>query len=287
MTQAAARPKRSWWMDKRHVLHCYSSSRDDCLVSSLVDLPEVSGFYDAELGRATKQINRLLDAVAKRKPPGMEPSLIVVEDRPFLAWTQPSRVGPDQDGAIGPDHDPDTIRQALRLKVEEVARGKKRSYILGTSGTVYCYPSQRGGCVIDKFWESLDAATGSFHDADMAEATLQVNAVLDRLKEARDPGRGLSFISVENALLLVLTEPGIGPDDEPPVIREALGLKDSPNQPPMWWAGEWWDGGAYSVGAVVSYRGGAYTCVNPVEAGPNDPPPADFKRWQPIIPASH
>ena len=39
MAQAASMPKRSWWIDKRHVLHCYASSRADCRVTSLVDLP--------------------------------------------------------------------------------------------------------------------------------------------------------------------------------------------------------------------------------------------------------
>jgi hypothetical protein len=144
---------RSWWMDKRHRAHCYSSSRADCTFSSLVDLPEISGFYDVEVGRATKQINRIFQGLVDRRPPDLELSAIIVEGRPLLAWTQPSRGGPDEDGTIGPDHDPDTIRRALRLKSEIWGTGvpwplpHKRSYILVSPPPhVYCYASPIDNC---------------------------------------------------------------------------------------------------------------------------------------------
>ena len=225
MTQAAAMAKRSWWIDKRHVLHCYSSSRADCRVTTLVDLPEVSGFYDPELGRATTEINRHLHALAKGKPRGKEPSVIVVEGGPLLAWTEPSKVGPDEDGAIGPDDHPGTIRKALRLKAKR-AGGHKRSWVM-LDHKVWCYASPAGDCVVSKFWESLDATEGSFHDPYLAEVTREVNAILDKLREAKGSDRGLSLISVENGLLLMWTEPGgIGPGDEPHIIQQHLGLKD-------------------------------------------------------------
>jgi hypothetical protein len=89
---------------------------------------------------------------------------------------------------------------------------------------VWCYANPRGDCVVSKFWESLDATEDSFHDPYLAEVTREVNAILDKLREAKDPRGGLSLISVENALLLTRTESGIGPDDEPEVIRKNLRL---------------------------------------------------------------
>ena len=222
---AAAVAKRSWWIDKHHVLHCFSSPANDCCVISLVDLPEVSGFYDPELGRATQEINGVFAALAKRKRQGRELAVIVVEGRPLLAWTQPSRVGPDEDGAIGPDDDPDTIRQALRLKG---AAAEKRSYVV-SDHRACCYKSPAGDCVVSKFGESVEAP-GSFYDPDVARSTKEANGILDKLREAKDSDSELSFILVERALLLIWTQPGIGPDSEPRLIRQALGLRASLGQ---------------------------------------------------------
>jgi hypothetical protein len=56
-------PKRSWWYDKKHVVHCYPSPRDDCHYH-IVAVPPTSDIYDAELGRATKRINGILEELA-------------------------------------------------------------------------------------------------------------------------------------------------------------------------------------------------------------------------------
>ncbi len=225
MAQAAAMAKRSWWIDKHHVLHCYSSSRADCRVTSLVDLPEISDFYDPELGRATEEINRVFAGLAERRRPYVEPSVIVVERRPLLAWTLPSRVGPDEDGAVGPSHDPDTIRQALRLKAGKGGTGHRRSWIM-VDKKVWCYANPAGNCVVSRFWEP-DAEEGSFHDADLAAATKEINATLDAIRAIKDRRGEPSFVSVDDALLLVRTEPAtVGPDDEPHLIRRALGVSD-------------------------------------------------------------
>ena len=126
--------------------------------------------------------------------------MIVVEGRPFLAWTQPNKGSPDdEDGAVGPDDDPDTIREALGLRPVTGAKGHKRACVMVDS-KVWCYASPSATCVVGKFWESLEAAPESFHDADLAGATMQVNAILDRLREAKQPGSALSFLLVENAL---------------------------------------------------------------------------------------
>jgi hypothetical protein len=216
-------PKRSWWMDKKHVVHCYTSPRDDCLYH-VVAVPPTSGFYDAKLAQATDQISGILDGLSGQERPDMNPSVIVANGAPFLAWTQPSRVGPDEDGAITPDDDPDTIRRALGLKMESAARKKPkpRAYIIHSGTVVSCYPSDTRGCVISKFWESLDVKDGSFHDDDMADATLKLNKILDGVSPDRNP----SFLAIGGALALVWTEPGVGPEEDPEVIWRALGLND-------------------------------------------------------------
>jgi len=223
-------PKRSWWYDKKHVVHCYSSPRDDCHYH-IVAVPSTSDIYDAELGRATKRINGILEELSQQNRPARRPSLIIVDSRPFLAWTQPSRGGPDEPGVLGPDDKPATLTKALQLDVTGGRRRrprppkpKKRAYIIGGTGNVYCYPNDRGGCVLSRLWESAEVKAGSFHDSDMADATLQVNAVLDFVGEGQGQSTSPSFIVIGGALGLVWTEPGLGPDDDPQDIRQALGL---------------------------------------------------------------
>ena len=222
-------PKRSWWRDKKKIIHCYANPADDCSYH-IVSLPQSSAAYDAELGRATKEINGILDELADKNSPSRKASLILVNSGVFLTWTQPSRGGPDEPGAIGPGDDPAKIQKALSLtmsrrKKPKPPKPKPRDYILGSSGTAYCYPSNRSRCVLGRLWESDDVAPGGFHDSDMAEATLQVNAILDFVSNGQDPRRSPSFIAIGGALALVWTEPGIGPDDDPQDIRQALGLR--------------------------------------------------------------
>lgn len=198
-------------------------------------MPRTSELHDAELARATKRINGILEELTQQSPPGRRPSLIIVDSRPFLAWTQPSRGGPRETGALGPDAKPATLAQALQLdatgdrrrrpRPPRPPRPKKRSYIIGGSGHVYCYPNDRGGCVLSRLWESAAVKAGSFHDSAMAEATVQVNAILDFVGEGKDPSRSPSFIVIGGALALVWTEPGFGPDDDPQDLRHALGLR--------------------------------------------------------------
>lgn len=212
-----AEAKRSWWIDKKHILHCYASSKNDCFSSALLDLPEIAGFYDPDLGYATQQINRILSALANRARPGLKLSVIAVGGGPLLAWTQPSKAGPDE-GTIGPDDDPATIRQALRVKPG--GGGKKRTYVIDPKTKIaICFESSAADCVRSLFWNSVDTAA----EADLQDATRKVNAVLDGLRHTK--GRGeLSFVVVDSALLLLWTQPGIGSDAEPDVIRHVLGL---------------------------------------------------------------
>jgi hypothetical protein len=212
-------PKRSWTKD-HGVVRCFSSPAGDCLVWTLVDLPEVSDFYDPELGRGTQEMNRVFHAHAEARR-GMELAVIVVLGGPMLVWIQPGKGGPNEDGAVGPNDDPETIRQAFGLTATKGA--KKLDYTMTGPHEVVCFTSNVSKCVVSKFWEPV-GTTGSFYDADLARATREANAILDGLRAATGPRRELSFIVVGNALLLIWTHPGIGSGDEPHVIRQALGL---------------------------------------------------------------
>jgi hypothetical protein len=66
-----------------------------------------------------------------------------------------------------------------------------------------------------------------FHDAELAQATKEINAVLSRLEKGnKDSGRKLSLIEFQNRHLLVWAEYGaVGPYDDEATIIEALGLK--------------------------------------------------------------
>lgn len=219
---------RSWWISKKHVAYCYASTSGDCHVTSLWESFDetAASFYDADLARATREINDILTAIRERNSGGKELSFIVAMNRPFLAWTTPSSTGPDEPGTIGPNDDFDAIKAALGLTAELPAKPHKRSWIMGGNHIIYCFASPKGDCVVTSLWEASDEAAMSFHDADLARATKEINAILAGIKEKKDPGRNLSFIVVENRLFLVWTDQGaVGPDDDPDTIEEELGLR--------------------------------------------------------------
>jgi hypothetical protein len=87
-----------------------------------------------------------------------------------------------------------------------------------------CYKSERNSQTVCKLWTV--SALSDFHDAELAEATNKINAILKRLeKRNRDKKRKLSFIHHQNRLLLVWAGYGrIGPDDDFKVIKKALKL---------------------------------------------------------------
>ena len=90
---------------------------------------------------------------------------------------------------------------------------------------IRCFKSPRGDCKVTSLWET-DELT-SFHDAELADATKEINNILKRLNEScKGQDKELSFIEVENRLFLVWTEnETIGPHDDPDTIRKALSLK--------------------------------------------------------------
>jgi ribosomal protein S15P/S13E len=88
-----------------------------------------------------------------------------------------------------------------------------------------CYKSTRDSQTVCKLWTVTGLS--DFHDADLAEATDKINAILNRLEQGnKDKERKLSFIKHQNRRLLVWAGYGrVGPDDDFKVIKKALKLR--------------------------------------------------------------
>ena len=88
-----------------------------------------------------------------------------------------------------------------------------------------CCASEESSCKVSKLWEV--AQLTSFHDAELKQATSEINAILDELREGnKDPDRHLSFIAIKGRHFLVWTDGGVvGPDDDDKTIRKMLRLK--------------------------------------------------------------
>ena len=105
------KPKKTYsWTVKDKKINCYASPTSKCTVSGLWEAGELTGFHDAELAQATKEINAILSKIKEgNKDPEREVSFIQFQNRHFLVWTR--------SGVIGPDDDDRTILKMLRLKV--------------------------------------------------------------------------------------------------------------------------------------------------------------------------
>ncbi len=92
-------------------------------------------------------------------------------------------------------------------------------------GKINCCTSKESSCTVSKFWEVGELT--SFHDAQLQEATREINAILqDVRKRNADSKRELSLIQINDRHLLVWTHPGpVGPSDESAKIRRMLRLK--------------------------------------------------------------
>ena len=68
-----------------------------------------TGFHDAELTKATAEINAILDGVARsNKDPSRGLGFILTGSSPLLVWAEY--------GAIGSDDDPETNAKVIGLK---------------------------------------------------------------------------------------------------------------------------------------------------------------------------
>jgi len=92
-------------------------------------------------------------------------------------------------------------------------------------GKVNCFASQVSKCNVSGLWEVEELT--SFHDAQLAQATKQINVILSRIEKGnKDPERNLSFIQFKNRHFLVWTNSmAIGLDDDDETIIKAFRLK--------------------------------------------------------------
>ena len=94
-------------------------------------------------------------------------------------------------------------------------------------GKINCCESPTSNCTVTKLWEAAELT--AFHDAELRQATNQINAILGEItKSNKDPKRELSFIQIKDRHFLVWTRPNIvGPHDDDRTIHKMLRLKAS------------------------------------------------------------
>lgn len=92
-------------------------------------------------------------------------------------------------------------------------------------GRVYCCASDTDTCTVSKLWEV--ARLTPIHDAKLQEATQEINAILDGVRQRRrDERRELCLIQVQDRHFLVWSEAGlVGPHDQDKNVRKMLRLK--------------------------------------------------------------
>jgi hypothetical protein len=114
---------------------------------------------------------------------------------------------------------------ATRKKPKPKPKPKPKYAWIQSGNYVLCYKSSLGGQDVAKLWES--AGVTEFHDAELARATREINAILSKLeRNNRDPKRKLSLIEFQNRPLLVWAQYGVvGPEDDDETIIKALKLK--------------------------------------------------------------
>jgi len=102
-----------------------------------------------------------------------------------------------------------------------IAEGKEemimsRDYCMCSDGSVCCFTSRNRGCNTARL---LQDRSGHIQDHELAQATMQINQVLDRVQaNNQDPERELALLSVPEedsdgtVLLLAWVRAGIGAD---------------------------------------------------------------------------
>lgn len=105
-------------------------------------------------------------------------------------------------------------------------KDKKKTYAWSSKdGRVYCCTSDTSSCTVSKLWEA--ARLSSFHDAELQQATKEINGILDGVKRrASGEDRELSFIQIKDRHFLVWAHEGlVGPHDDDVTVRKMLKLK--------------------------------------------------------------
>jgi hypothetical protein len=91
--------------------------------------------------------------------------------------------------------------------------------------TFHCFRAATSGQLVGELHQPI-RSPGPFHDAELMEATEQINAILKGVSgNNRDERRKLSFIVFKDQLLLVWAEYGaLSPYDEEATVARELGL---------------------------------------------------------------
>jgi hypothetical protein len=88
---------------------------------------------------------------------------------------------------------------------------------------IVCYKSKSDRAEVARLIEARELT--SVHDADLAQATKKINAVLDKLqRNNNDRNRGPALLDIGDGFFLAWVEQGVGPEDEEEDIEEALRL---------------------------------------------------------------
>jgi hypothetical protein len=101
---------------------------------------------------------------------------------------------------------------------------KTYSWVLSPDG-MYCYVTTESYQTLTNLWETTELT--AFHDAELAGATKEINAILGKLeKNNKDSKRKLSFIRFRNQHFLVWAKYGaVGLSDDDRTITKGLKLK--------------------------------------------------------------
>jgi hypothetical protein len=95
----------------------------------------------------------------------------------------------------------------LKRKPKPKPKPTKYDYFFDSTNKCWCFASNVSRCTVAA--ALLAGAASDFHDADLQDATLQINKILDRVgRENEDRSRHLSFIEVDGRLMLVWTHHG-------------------------------------------------------------------------------
>ena len=106
------------WSFDKGTMNCCASDESSCNVGKLWEGAR-SLFHDAELQKATSEINGILDEVRRgNRDDARELHFVQIEDRHLLAWVNSDLVGSSADDQ--------TISKMLRLKRDRSPRAPTR-----------------------------------------------------------------------------------------------------------------------------------------------------------------
>lgn len=93
------------------------------------------------------------------------------------------------------------------------------------NGKMNCCTSEKSTCNVSKLWEV--SARSPFHDAKLARATKEINAILASARKAnRAPDRELRFLQIEGRHLLAWVHDDlVSPNNDQQIVRKMLKLK--------------------------------------------------------------